>query len=124
MIGEIGLIIGVDEEMKKLSSTLTTIQESEIWELPLDELRIFGCREVVELLEGIKYLGCLKAVVLFDLPKMECVPKALRRLSSSLRILDLYRLPQLSSLPERFGDLTSLVTLSVFECPKLHHFQI
>ncbi|KAL7122811.1 hypothetical protein ACP275_01G067200 [Erythranthe tilingii] len=83
----------------------------------LEELHIFKCRELEELPpEGFKHLGCLRKVYLRYLPKMVRVPKALRHLSSSLEYLSLTGLPQLSSLPDWLGDLTSLLTLGVYKC--------
>ncbi|KAL7122734.1 hypothetical protein ACP275_01G062300 [Erythranthe tilingii] len=85
----------------------------------LEELVIFECPEVVELPEEVKYLKFLKTVYLTNLPKMVYLPKALQHLSSSLQLLSLYNLPQLSSLPEWLGDFTSLEKLSISECPKV-----
>ncbi|KAL7137587.1 hypothetical protein ABFS83_10G103000 [Erythranthe nasuta] len=86
----------------------------------LEELEILRCRELVELPEeGIKNLHNLKTVILYDLPKMVCVPKALNHLPSSLQSLHLSKLLELSSLPEWLGDMTSLQSLDIYECPKV-----
>ncbi|KAL7122733.1 hypothetical protein ACP275_01G062200 [Erythranthe tilingii] len=66
----------------------------------LEELYITSCSELVELPEGIKHLRCLQSLFLCDLQKMVCVPKALKHVSSSLRSIFLYNLPELNSLPD------------------------
>ncbi|KAL7122805.1 hypothetical protein ACP275_01G066900 [Erythranthe tilingii] len=85
----------------------------------LKELCIFHSREIVDLPEGIKHLSRLAKVMLYDLRKMAYLPKALRHLSSSLQSLGLDDLPQLSSLPDWFGDFTSLKTLYIIKCTKI-----
>ncbi|XP_012854111.1 PREDICTED: putative disease resistance protein RGA4 [Erythranthe guttata] len=85
----------------------------------LEELYILKCPALVELPDGIKHLHRLHTVLLRDLPKMVSVPKPLQHLSSSLKSLQMYELPQLSSLPDWFGDLTSLKELFIHDCPKI-----
>ncbi|KAL7159911.1 hypothetical protein ABFS83_01G059500 [Erythranthe nasuta] len=88
----------------------------------LEELYVFKCSQLVELPEEIKHIPRLKKVSLQNLPKMECLPKALQNLSSSLHRLELDNLHHLSSLPDWFGDLTSLEQMYIEECPKLASF--
>ncbi|EYU41269.1 hypothetical protein MIMGU_mgv1a022367mg [Erythranthe guttata] len=85
----------------------------------LEELDIFQCDGVVELPDEVRYLKFLTKVELKSLPKMVYLPKALQHLSSSLQLLSLNDLPQMSSLPEWLGDFTSLEELTISECPKV-----
>ncbi|KAL7159826.1 hypothetical protein ABFS83_01G053200 [Erythranthe nasuta] len=74
----------------------------------LEELDIFQCDRVVELPDELKSLS-----------KMVSLPKALQHLSSSLQLLSLNDLSQMSSLPEWLGDFMSLEELTISECPKV-----
>ncbi|KAL7122712.1 hypothetical protein ACP275_01G060600 [Erythranthe tilingii] len=85
----------------------------------LEQLVIFKCRELVEIPVGIK---CVKELRLIDLAKMACLPEALQNLSSSLKMLFILGLPELSSLPEWLDKLTSLQILYIAECPKIDSF--
>ncbi|KAL7122807.1 hypothetical protein ACP275_01G067100 [Erythranthe tilingii] len=88
----------------------------------LEELYVFKCPQLMELPEEIKHIPRLQIVSLQNLPKMECLPESLKHLSSSFHCLELVNLHQLSSLPDWFGDMTSLEEIYIKECPKLASF--
>ncbi|XP_047939497.1 putative disease resistance protein RGA3 [Salvia hispanica] len=111
------------EALKKLTSlrllccdTMTCIPQGMLQHLTaLCRLKIVSCQEIIELPEEIKHLHNLEWLQLSHLPNMRCLSQALQLLSS-LKFLHLIYLPELELLP---GQLPSLHTLDICDCPKL-----
>ncbi|KAH6776596.1 hypothetical protein C2S52_014157 [Perilla frutescens var. hirtella] len=85
----------------------------------LESLKISDCSELYLLPEEIKHLHLLKCLDLLFLRNMVSLPQGLGLQLQQLQSLRLFHLPKLTSLPEWFGNLTSLTDLQISECPIL-----
>ncbi|RWR72579.1 putative disease resistance protein RGA3 [Cinnamomum micranthum f. kanehirae] len=86
----------------------------------LEDLYIELCDELRSLGEGlqVQHLNSLAYLLVSYCPQLASLPESLYKLTT-LKTLDLYRLPELASLSEEIGNLASLEELLIADCPNL-----
>ncbi|XP_027181829.1 putative disease resistance protein RGA1 [Coffea eugenioides] len=85
----------------------------------LESLQIRHVRDLRALPRSLASLTALKELIIWGCPMLKSLPEEVKRFPT-LQVLDLRDFPNLTSLPNWFGDhLTSLQHLTLHKCPKL-----